>query len=243
VAVHVDEKGAGEIAVEGHVEESRLFAPQIRLATRIATIPGSNRMTVRDEFVNLSDAPGEMQILYHWNFGSPFLEVGARLVAPIKVVMPRNRRAQEGLDHFETYAAPAPGFAEQVYFFELLGEPKQGRTLAMLRNRGGEKGVVLRFSKTQLPAFTLWKNTGGRKEGYVTGLEPGTNYPNPKPFEKERGRVVTLPPGGRYLVEMTLEVLNNREAVAAVESEIQALQGQGAPTIHPTAGEPFAPAS
>jgi hypothetical protein len=243
VAVHVSEEEAGEIVVEGHVEESKLFSPQTRLATRISTIPGSNRMTVRDEFVNLSDSPGEMQILYHWNFGPPFLEEGARLVAPIKVVMPRNRRAQEGLGHYETYAAPEPGFVEQVYFFELHGEPKQGRTLAMLRNHGGDKGVVLRFSKTQLPAFTLWKNTRGRNEGYVTGLEPGTNYPNPKPFEKERGRVVTLPPGGRYLAETTLEVLNTREAVAAVESEIQALQAQGAPTIHPTPGEPFAPAS
>jgi hypothetical protein len=243
VAVHVDEKGVGEIIIEGHVEESKLFSPQIRLATRISTAPGSNRFTVRDEFLNLKDAPGEMQILYHWNFGTPYLEEGARLVAPIKVVMPRNRRAQEGLDHFETYAAPAPGFAEQVYFCELHDESKHGQTLAMLRDRAGEKGVVLRFSKSQLPAFTLWKNTGGRKEGYVTGLEPGTNYPNPRPFEKEHGRVVTLPPGGRYLVETTLEVLNSREAVAAVETEIQALQAQAAPIIHPQAGEPFAPAS
>ena len=71
----------------------------------------------------------------------------------------------------------------------------------MLRNHAGDRGVVLRFDKDQLPAFTLWKNTGGLRDGYVTGLEPGTNYPNPRPFERRTDRVVTLPVDGRYLVD------------------------------------------
>ena len=59
----------------------------------------------------------------------------------------------------------------------------------MLCNRDGDKAVVLRFPQTQLPGFTLWKNTAGPRDGYVTGLEPATNYPNPRPFEKVRDRV------------------------------------------------------
>ena len=56
--------------------------------------------------------------------------------------------------------------------------------------------------------------------GTVTGLEPGTNYPNPKPFEKARGRVVTLPPGGEFVAEMTLDVLTTRKAISDIESEV-----------------------
>jgi hypothetical protein len=100
--------------------------------------------------------------------------------------------------------------------------------------------VVLRFRTDQLPAFTLWKNTAGLRDGYVTGLEPGTNYPNPLPFEKARNRVVTLPPGGRYTAETTLEVLASAEEVAAVATAIQGLQAQGGPTVHPRPTEPFA---
>jgi hypothetical protein len=111
----------------------------------------------------------------------------------------------------------------------------------MLRDRAGEKAVVLRFDRTQLPAFTLWKCTGGLKSGYVTGLEPGTNYPNPKPFEKARRRVVTLPPEGSYVTETTLEVLATRDQVAAAEAEIERLQAQGVPVIQKTPAEPFAP--
>ncbi|AGA27516.1 aldose 1-epimerase family protein [Singulisphaera acidiphila] len=241
VAVHVGTEPPYEIVVEGHVEESKLFAPQIRMTTRVSTTPGSNRLTVRDEFLNLKDAPGEMQLLYHWNFGPPYLEEGARFVAPVKVMAPRDAWAATAIDHYETYRAPEPGFAEQCYFFELQASQADGRTLTMLRNKAGDKGVVLRFSPAQLPAFTLWKCTGGLKEGYVTGLEPATNYPNPKPFEKARHRVVALPAGGRYVAEMTLEVLSTGQAVAAVEAEIQAIQAQATPTIHRKSTEPFGP--
>src|SRR4051812_49315865 len=108
VAVEVGSQPPFEIAVLGHVDESRLFATQVRMATRISTTPGSNRLTVRDEFINLKDGPGQFQVLYHWNFGPPYLEAGARFVAPARVVAPRDRRARDGIDHFETYGPPEP---------------------------------------------------------------------------------------------------------------------------------------
>jgi hypothetical protein len=244
VAVHVGAEPPHEIVVEGRVEESRLFGPQLRMETRFTTAPGSRSLVVRDEFVNLKDQPAEFQVLYHWNFGPPFLEEGARFVAPIRTVTPRDARAQEGLDRHDVYGPPEPGFAEQVYLYELHAEPAgAGTTPAMLRNQAGDRAVVLRFHTGQLPAFTLWKNTAGLRDGYVTGLEPGTNYPNPRPFEAARNRVVALPPGGRYVAETVLEVLASAEEVAVVEAEIGRLQARGGPTVNPRPIEPFAPAS
>jgi hypothetical protein len=247
VAVHAGGGPDGLISIEGHVDESRLFFTQVRMATTVTTAPGSSRLTVRDEFRNLSDVPQEMQVLYHWNFGPPFLEEGARFAAPARAVVPRDQRAAEGIGHFDVYGAPEPGFAEQAYYFDLLAKPGTGlaapaeeRTLAMLRDRAGDRAVVLRFDRSQLPAFALWKCTGGLKSGYVTGLEPGTNYPNPRPFEKQRGRVVTLPPGGSYVAETTLDVFTTRDAVAAAEAEIAELQKLAAPAVHNGPVEPFA---
>jgi hypothetical protein len=241
VAVHVSDQPPHEIVIEGHVEESHLFGPQIKMISRISTTPGSNHLTVRDEFVNRKDQPVEMQVLYHWNFGPPFLQEGSRFVAPLKTVTPRDIRAVEGLARYEIYDAPQPGSTEQVHFCELHSwEVDAGATLAMLCSRDRDKAVVLRFEQQQLPCFTLWKNTAGRRDGYVTGLEPATNYPNPRPFEKARGRVVTLPVDGRFVVEMTLEVLDSAEAVAAVSSEVNGLQSQAAPVVNPGPREPFA---
>jgi hypothetical protein len=195
-------------------------------------------VTVRDEFVNVKDVPVAMEILYHWNFGPPHLENGARFVAPLKEVVPRDARAVEGLETYDVYGPPEPGFAEQVYFCSLHAEA--GRATTMLRDEAGTRAVALRYDVDALPCFSLWKNTGGLRDGYVTGLEPGVNFPNPRPFEEARGRVVTLPVGGRHVVETTLEVLSGRDAVAAVESEIARIQAQGAPVVRPKPTEPFA---
>jgi hypothetical protein len=239
VAVHVGAEPPHELVVEGHVDESRLFGPQLRMVSRISTVPGSNLLTVRDEIQNRRDLPAHVQLLYHWNFGPPHLEEGARFLAPIKTMCPRDPRAQEGLGQYDTYSAPEPGYAERVYFFDLHTEGAERRTLALLRNHAGDKGVALRFSLAQLPCFTLWKNTGGMNDGYVTGLEPATNYPNPQPFELARNRCAKLKPGECFTAETTLEVAVHKDDISGLEAEIRTLQSQGAPTILPKPSEPF----
>src|SRR5262249_25667338 len=110
VSIHVAEQPPHEITVEGHVDEARLFSPQIRMKTKITTTPGSNRLVIRDDFLNVSDRPGEMQVLYHWNFGAPHLEDGSRLVAPTVAVAPRDPRAREGISRYDAFQGPEPGF-------------------------------------------------------------------------------------------------------------------------------------
>ena len=117
-----------------------------------------------------------------------------------------------------------------------------GKTLVMLRNHQGDKGVVLEFRTDQLPAFTLWKNTAGLRDGYVTGLEPGTNYPNPRPFEQARNRVVRLPVDGRYVTETTMSVLATPRGRRRGRAGDRPACSRGGPAkINPRPTEPFAP--
>ena len=231
VEVRVTPGEPAEIAVIGVVDESMLFCPQFQLRTTISTSPGSNALTVFDEVTNMQAVDAELELLYHCNFGPPFLEQGAQLVAPAREIAPRDARAADGIGSYDTYAGPTPGYVEQVYWYD-LNTDGQGNTLAMLRNAAGDKGAVLRYHKEQLPWFTQWKNTAAASDGYVTGLEPGTNLPNLKTFEREKGRVVTLPPGGTYESRLVAEVCSGRDAVSAVEAEIAAIQGGNEPTVH-----------
>jgi len=231
VEVQVTPGDPPELAVVGVVDEAMLFFPQLRLVTRIATKAGSNALVIEDEVINMKGVDAELELLYHCNFGRPFLDQGARLVAPVREVAPRDGRAAEDVETYTAYAAPTPGYVEQVYWHE-LNAAHGGDTLAMLRNAAGDKAVVLRFNTKQLPCFTQWKNTAAEADGYVTGLEPGTNYPNAKVFEREQGRVVSLPPGGSYRVRLVMEVHTDAAAVSAVEGEIAALQNGAAPVVH-----------
>jgi hypothetical protein len=231
VRVHLDPPH--ELSVVGRVEEAGLFLGHLRLTATYTTAPGSNRLVIHDVVENLAAQPAEMQLLYHCNVGPPFLGPGSRVVAPVRELAPLTPRAAEGMDTFDTYAGPAAGFAEQVYCYDLATDAT-GRTLAMLYNAAADRGLVVRCNRNELPCFTVWKNTQALEDGYVTGLEPATGYPNFKSFERKQGRVVALPPGGRWECQWGLEVHDSREGVAAVLREVAGLQAHVRSVIHRT---------
>jgi hypothetical protein len=220
-----------EIALRGVVEETRFHFLKLRMTSTITTKFGSSSFTIRDEVENFSASPATMQMLYHVNFGLPLLDAGARIVAPVKTIVPRNERAAGGIKTWDGYAAAEPGFEEMVYFFE-LNAGENGATRTLLKNAHGTRGVSLVFNKQQLPWFTLWKNTTGEPDGYVTGLEPATNFPNPRTFETAKGRVVTLAAGQKQLFDLTMEIHGSPREVSAAEAAIEALQAGRKPRIH-----------
>lgn len=220
-----------ELVVTGVVDETMLFFPKLRLTTRISTRPGANAVTIADCITNLGATPQEMELLYHCNFGPPFLEPGATLVLAAAQTAPRDAEATRGLPQWPAYAAPTAGRIEQCFWHEPLGDAA-GQSVAMLRNAAGTLGAALRFNVRELPCFTQWKNEGALADGYVTGLEPGTNYPNPRPFERSQGRVVTLAPGAEHTATVTLEIHDTAAGVKGVEGEIAAIQGGRPHVVH-----------
>jgi galactose mutarotase-like enzyme len=238
-AIQVGQDAPHVVSVVGEVDETRLFAAQLRLNTRISTRPGALSFTVRDEVTNLKDQPFGFELLYHWNFGPPLLEEGARFRAPVRTICPRTDHAAAGLNEYDRYGAPTPGVAEEVFFFELWGTGERGQTLAVLHNRAADLGIALRFAIAELPCFVLWKNLGGMADGYVTGLEPSLNYPNAKPYELKHDRVRMLAPGESHVMETTFELLIGEGAVGAAVAEIETIQRQGSPTCHARPIEPF----
>lgn len=221
---------SGEITLTGVVEESRFHFGKLRMTTVLRTKVGEPGFRIEDTVENFSAGPGETQMLYHVNFGPPVLDAGARFVAPLKTVVPRNDHAATGIASWSSYAAPEPGFAEQVYFLNVLGD-KNDNSRALLKNAHGTKGVSLLFNIKQLPCFTVWKNTTALADGCVTGLEPGTNFPNPRSYEGKQGRVVKLAPGKSVRYELGLEFHATAGQVEAAERAIAALQGATQPHV------------
>ncbi|MBX7072521.1 MAG: aldose 1-epimerase family protein [Pirellulales bacterium] len=229
VSVSVDRE-AGEIVVEGIVDEARIYHPKLRLISQVRTRIDSPSLTIVDRVINLSAEPAELQLLYHTNFGQPLLDEGARVVAPAKTVVPQTPRAAEGYKTWDSYAGETPGFTEQVYFLELLADAND-QTEALLRNAHGNHGVSLRFTRKQLPYFTLWKSTQATEDGYVTGLEPAINLPNDRVYEGKHGRVTKLAPHEERTYQMEIVAHGDAEAVAQAEERIRKLQGSAKPIV------------
>ena len=220
-----------ELVVKGDVFEPALICPKYQLSVQVSTMAGSNNLLIEDEVFNMKSVDIELELLYHCNFGPPFLEAGSRLEVAAREVAPRDNQAALGIKNYETYDGPISGFTEQVYWYDLIAN-QEGKTLVMLNNSLADKAVLIRFDKRELPTFTQWKKTASFAEGYVTGLEPATDYPNSKIFERQCGRVVKLGPGEKRRSTLSIEVLTNAEAVVAAKTEISQLQHKVKRLVH-----------
>lgn len=229
----ITDDDAGEVSLRGIVDETRFLFQKLRLTATYTTSAGQPGLTITDEVANLSGDPAEVQLVYHVNFGPPLLDPGARLVVPAAKIVPRDPRAAEGIASWDSYPAPQAGSTEQVYFCELSADG-DGMTRVLLKNAHATHGVSLRYSTRQLPCFTLWKNTQMPADGYVTGLEPGTNFPNPRSFEGEQGRVVKLAPGETAKFEVQLDVHADAGSLAAAEEQIAELDASAKPQVFET---------
>lgn len=235
--VELDVDGdSGEITLTGVVDEARLFGNKLRMVSTITTTVDQPRFRIVDEISSLSAEPSELELLYHVNFGPPLLGPGAKVVVPAAKVAPRDAVAAADLDTWDTYGPQTPGAPEAVFFFDLMADA-EGRTRALLRGSAGDQGVSLVFFKNELPCFTLWKNRQAEADGYVTGLEPGINFPNRKSFEKQQGRVAVLRTGQSRRFQIDVEVHEDAASVAAAEREIAVLAKGVAPRLCPQ-GEP-----
>jgi hypothetical protein len=225
VDIRIESTPVPRIVLRGVVDESLMFGPQLRLTTEISTEIGKPALTFDDTVTNLSDLPQEMESLYHANFGPPVLGPGAQFVAPVKKVAPRNSRAAEGqMAGWNVYTGPhTAGYTEQVYLMELFADDA-GMTQALLKSADGTKGALVSFNVRQLPFMTLWKNEASLKSGYVTGMEPGTSFPLPKPIERAAGRVPKLSGGESYKTKVTFSALVSEEEVENAAGSIGRLQ-------------------
>lgn len=194
VEVLVDLAPPHRLRVRGRVDERSFHGPQLVLWTEVSTEPGTPQFRIEDSVTNEGAREQEFQLIYHANFGAPLLGPGARFVGALERITPFNAHAARSVASYHEFAAPTPGFVEQVYCLRPLADPA-GNTMMMLINARGDRAASLLYKTAQLPYLTLWKNTGAAADGYVAGIEPGTGFPYNRRLERLAGRVPKLKPG------------------------------------------------
>jgi len=225
VEVTVDDT-ARTITLRGVVEETRFHFQKLRLEASVTTSLDSASFTINDTVENFGGTPAEMQMLYHINVGEPQLEPGARFVAPVNSIQTRDGVEVDSAEAWETYEPAVAGQPEECFFINLLSD-EAGQSQVLLKNADGSAGTAVKFNTRSLPCLTLWKNLVASEDGYVTGLEPATNFPNTRSVEAQRGRVVPLAPGETWSAEIGVDWLTTATEVNAVEAAIRVLSDKG----------------
>jgi hypothetical protein len=230
VEVIVDPLPPYRIRVRGRVDERMFYGPKLELLTEISTEPGSASFRIEDVVTNRGAQEQEFELLYHTNYGHPLLEEGSTFLAAASRVVPFNEHAAEGIAHYQEYTGPQLGFIEQVYCLYPLAD-QDGHTMIALQNKAQDKAISIAFSVKELPYVTLWKNTNAMSEGYVTGLEPGTNFPANRRIERAHGRVPKLAAGESRKATIDFTIHTGSEETKRLQQKIARLQGDTKPAL------------
>jgi galactose mutarotase-like enzyme len=221
VQLEVDEAHS-LLHVTGEVHESRFLQYNLRLSVRYTFGLGEPKIAIHDTVINAGAGATTMQLLYHINIGAPHLGQGSTLHLNADKVVARNAHAAKDLSDWPTYLAPTAGYAEQVYFSASRADAN-GWTKCLLASPASDRGVAVHYRPETLPYFSQWKNTVAEADGYVTGLEPATGFPNPRSFEEAHGRLVELQPGESREFVLAIEGIRSAERITALKSEIAAV--------------------
>lgn len=194
------------IAVSGYVKEAQVFGAHLVLHRKIAIGTATSCIEINDEVTNEGFEKSPLMLLYHLNYGYPFLSPGLEVRLPESDAFERAGQPVRQTDtkSLTKIGLPVDGGGERVVFHKLQS---RGVNEYVLKNRQLGIEVKVSFSSNQLPYLNQWQSFVSGD--YVLGLEPSTN--NVNGFENSRvsGELNYLSPGETKKFKVKVQLSNS----------------------------------
>ncbi|MEV4816097.1 DUF4432 family protein [Micromonospora tulbaghiae] len=182
------------VVISGTVPSASVFGRQLLLHREISSTAGRAAVTVRDTIVNEGITAEAVSLLYHLNFGAPFLTPGVRVRAPAERHIPRD----DDLD-WQVFPQPLDAVGEVVW--EHAGFDGQSAGVVVHSPAVGMYAEVT-WDAAVLPRCFQWIYPARR--GWALAVEPA-NAPLFGPDrELPHAGAPVLAPGGRIEAGFTL---------------------------------------
>lgn len=195
---------AYELEITGEVRQARLFGENLVLRRRVTSQLGSSTIRLRDTVTNEGFSPHPHMILYHFNIGFPMLCEESVLSIEADLTEPRDEVAAEGLDKWDRFQTPTPGYSEQV-FHHMPAADRNGLVGVELVSPALGMGLRWTYSREALPHLFQWKMMG--EGAYVLGIEPANSSGiHGRAAARESGDLPYLAPGQSVTYDIALEV-------------------------------------
>ncbi|GMV82081.1 MAG: DUF4432 domain-containing protein [Planctomycetota bacterium] len=197
-----------------------LFGPNLTLTRTLSTALGADWIELSDTVENEGFSEAALLLLYHINVGFPVVDDGARLLAAVRKTEPRDETAKPGLKAWDRFEAPQAGYAEQVFFHEMIPDA-QGRvqTAIVSPERAGKRlALCVDYDPATLPKFIEWKQMGAGP--YTVGLEPANCLVMGRATERAQRGLTMLKPGERKSFSVKLRALADEASIGKLEDEL-----------------------
>ena len=201
--------GSYRIEVKGSVREAAMFGENLRLDRSISTSFGQNAISVHDRVTNLGAERDCIQIVYHCNFGYPFVSPRLKLDLPPHKVTPRDENAALDLANWMHMPEPSGDNPPEQCFFHDLPADSRGNAVFSMENQDAGFRICLVYDTRTLPRLCQWKLF--RRNMYVMGVEPTNATLNGRAADIASGDAFFLNPGESidFHVRFLFEPLGN----------------------------------
>lgn len=202
--VNIFRNAAGDIMVTGSIQEGNLFRSNLVLDRLMVFHCDRSLIEIADTVTNRGGAADDVAILYHCNFGYPFVSPDFEFDLPEHKVEPRDEEAAAGLADWMHLHEPVAGYREQCFRHFLPAGP-DGMAVMKGLNRKLGVGVKISYDTSTLPLIVQWKNC--RKNAYVLGLEPTNGSLMGRENDLREKRLAHLEPGEEVKFRFSIEFL------------------------------------
>lgn len=187
------------LRLKGTMTDNAMFGQSLALHRELIFKAGEPAFEMVDTIENTGVADTDYMLLYHFNFGFPFLSPDLKLATNCGNPSPRDAAAAPGIAEYASFSDPQPNYHEQVFYFKSAENAS-----ATLTNKRLGFGIKLEYDGRELPWLVEWKQVG--EQDYALGIEPALTRPMGRKEGERTGEMGRLAPGETKTVRFRLSV-------------------------------------
>lgn len=188
------------VTICGEVHQAKHQGENLILNRTIRTTSHENKILITDLITNNGLKRQPLMMLYHYNFGYPFLQPGFKIATDIKESIGLDEYSKANIHTYNDFYPPKE-YREDLTIIHRLHSGK-------VRLNGNNCSVKITYNTENLPFLGQWKHLC--KKEYVLGIEPCNNHINGLAYEEENGSLRYIESG---------EVVENRFEIEFMENE------------------------
>ncbi len=158
----------GEIRISGTLNDAVTMGHKLSIRRTISSQIGQSVIVIDDEIKNEGSRPEPLNVLYHINFGYPFLDENTKIEIPSKTSCGYDEYTNERISEISSMKKPYAYANEKNYLHTFDG----GQITAKVYNPTlfGGLSVYIQFNSEVLPYMTQWVLEDYKD--YVLAIEP-----------------------------------------------------------------------
>jgi len=205
--------------ISGKIRQAKVQFENLVLRRTIETNLGDDELVLTDLVRNEGFEEVPFMILYHMNFGYPFLNPQSEIVIPSRGITGWDKHSEMNTHKYREITEPDSSAAELTYYHDLYCD-KDGYTKFMITDNTDDPhiAVVIKYNKNVLHNLTQWKYL--RKNDYVMALEPCNNLVKGVEYEYKHGNIKYLKPGEEVAINIYARFLDSRKEILSEKNSI-----------------------